>query len=305
MILVLLSVCYEISTWKLVYIFIRCHNILRSDDGLVLNRRRESMWSNADPIHLLIYTSAGLNVYEPGLSVIICIISIYDWYENVIIWSVDCHSLLTFVVVMFIYCCDVGGWLYIHIHIKLQLLECRVIARDIMVQFKWGYRSHKSREETYDSTTLQSSHPTIWAITMTTFERHVISNHRPFDCLFNSRCGPTSTKQQSPYYWPFVRGIHRWSVNSPHKGPCSPAEKKTLRCRHNELDGVSDHQPHDCFLNRLFGRRSKKTSKLRITGLCVGNSPGTGEFSAQMASNAENVSIWWRHHELPCEDVIT
>ena len=30
----------------------------------------------------------------------------------------------------------------------------------------------------------------------------------------------------------------------------------------------------------------------------VGNSPGTGEFSAQMASNAENVSIWWRHHDL-------
>ena len=23
---------------------------------------------------------------------------------------------------------------------------------------------------------------------------------------------------------------------------------------------------------------------------------GTGEFLAQMASNAENVSIWWRHH---------
>ena len=28
----------------------------------------------------------------------------------------------------------------------------------------------------------------------------------------------------------------------------------------------------------------------------VGNSPATGEFPAQMASNAENVSIWWRHH---------
>ena len=50
----------------------------------------------------------------------------------------------------------------------------------------------------------------------------------------------------------------------------------------------------ECFLNRLFGHRSKKTSKLRVTGLCVGNSPVTGEFPAQMASNAENVSIWWR-----------
>ena len=41
----------------------------------------------------------------------------------------------------------------------------------------------------------------------------------------------------------------------------------------------------------------KKTSKLRVTGLCAGNSPGTGEFPAQMASNAENFSIWWRHHD--------
>ena len=48
--------------------------------------------------------------------------------------------------------------------------------------------------------------------------------------------------------------------------------------------------------NRLFRRRSKKTSKLRVNGLCVGNSPGTGEFPAQTASNVENVSIWWRHH---------
>ena len=52
-------------------------------------------------------------------------------------------------------------------------------------------------------------------------------------------------------------------------------------------------------LNRLFRRRSKKTSKLRITGLCAGSSPGIGEFPAQMASNAENVSIWWRHHANP------
>ena len=41
---------------------------------------------------------------------------------------------------------------------------------------------------------------------------------------------------------------------------------------------------------------SKKTSKLRVTGLCEGNSPVTGEFPAQRASNAKNVSIWWRHH---------
>ena len=69
-----------------------------------------------------------------------------------------------------------------------------------------------------------------------------------------------------------------------------------LLWRHNGCQSVSNHQPHDCLLNRLFRRRSKKTSKLRVTGLCAGNSPETGEFPAQMASNAENVSIRWRHH---------
>ena len=48
----------------------------------------------------------------------------------------------------------------------------------------------------------------------------------------------------------------------------------SLRWRHNERDIVSNHQPHGCLLNGLLRRRSKKTSKLRVTGLCVGNSPG-------------------------------
>ena len=68
-------------------------------------------------------------------------------------------------------------------------------------------------------------------------------------------------------------------------------QKYTLQWRHNGHDSVSNHHPHDCLLNRLFRRRWKKTSKLCVTGLCVGNSPVTGEFPAQMASNAENVSI--------------
>ena len=71
---------------------------------------------------------------------------------------------------------------------------------------------------------------------------------------------------------------------------------RSLQWRHNAHDSVSNHQPHYCLLNRLVRRKSKKTSKLRVTGLCAGNSPETDEFPAQMASNAETVSIWWRHH---------
>ena len=64
-----------------------------------------------------------------------------------------------------------------------------------------------------------------------------------------------------------------------------------LHWRHNERDGVSNHSRLDCLLNRLFRPESKKTSKLRVTGLCEGIHP------SQRASNAENVSIWWRHHD--------
>ena len=80
---------------------------------------------------------------------------------------------------------------------------------------------------------------------------------------------------------------------------------ETLRWRHNGCHSVSNNQPHDCLANRLFRRRSKKTSKLHATGLCAGKSPGTGEFPSQMASNAENASIWWRHHDLSVVTVPT
>ena len=77
-----------------------------------------------------------------------------------------------------------------------------------------------------------------------------------------------------------------------------------LHWRHNDHDGVSNHQPQDCLLNHLFRRRSKKTSKLpRHWPLC-GELTGTGEFPAQRASYAENVSIWWRHHGLTHCDLI-
>ena len=62
-----------------------------------------------------------------------------------------------------------------------------------------------------------------------------------------------------------------------------------------QITSVSNRQPHDCLLNRLFRRRSKKTSKLRVTGLCEGNSLLTGEFPAQRASKADSVIICWRH----------
>ena len=98
----------------------------------------------------------------------------------------------------------------------------------------------------------------------------------------------------------YAVGWHR-KTTSHTKGPkwlrFLTHKKNTLQWRHNGRDGVSNHQPDDCLLNRLFRRRPKKTSKLRVAGLCGGNSPVTGGFSSQRANNAQIVSIWWRHQE--------
>ena len=60
----------------------------------------------------------------------------------------------------------------------------------------------------------------------------------------------------------------------------------------------ADQRKHESSASLTFVRR--------VTDLCAGNSPGTGEFPAKMASNGENVSIWWRHHDarLNCTDIL-
>ena len=85
------------------------------------------------------------------------------------------------------------------------------------------------------------------------------------------------------------------SLYNPHKG----WHKMFLTNYSDVIMGTMaslNHQRHGCLLNRPSRRRSKKTSKLCVTGLCAGNSWETGEFPTQKASNAGNVSIWWRHH---------
>ena len=69
----------------------------------------------------------------------------------------------------------------------------------------------------------------------------------------------------------------------------SKLSRHSLQWRQNRHDGVSNHQPHQCLLNRLFSADQRKH---QISApLFEGNSPVTGEFPTQMASNAENVSI--------------
>ena len=51
------------------------------------------------------------------------------------------------------------------------------------------------------------------------------------------------------------------------------------------------------FTQPFIQAQIKKKSNLHVTDLGAGNSPRTSEFPAQMASCAEKVSIWCRHHE--------
>ena len=128
---------------------------------------------------------------------------------------------------------------------------------------------------------------------------HGISNHRPLDCflcLFFFKFFFQHVVQANievSNHLPFLRGIYHWEVHSPYKRPVMPKAFQALNWRHNDHDGVSNHQPHGYLLNRLFRRRSKETSKLRVTGLCLGNSPGWIP-----RTKGQCVSIWWRHHDI-------
>ena len=44
------------------------------------------------------------------------------------------------------------------------------------------------------------------------------------------------------------------------------------------------------------GTDQRKHQRSALLAFCAGNSPVIGEFPAQKVSDAENVSIWWRHH---------
>ena len=101
----------------------------------------------------------------------------------------------------------------------------------------------------------------------------------------------TTTKQNITYPFVFSWNISYYGHNMLHCGMWRPFP---LHWCHNNHDGVSNHQPDGCLLNRLFRRRSKKTSKLRVTGLCVGNSPGP-------VNSPHNGPVTWKM--FPFDDV--
>ena len=108
------------------------------------------------------------------------------------------------------------------------------------------------------------------------------------DCLFNSP-GWLKKYIDAAHLWPFAMRIHRPPMDSPHKGSVMQQAYQNHDIHYNYvIMGAMTSQITILtivYSTVLFRRRSKKTSNLRVTGLCAGNSPVTGEFPAQMASN--------------------
>ena len=90
-----------------------------------------------------------------------------------------------------------------------------------------------------------------------------------------------------------------WRFQIPNPSWAEPSmpdpflQKRTINVHYSD---VSNHWRLEWLLNRLFKRRTQKTSKLHVTGFCEENPPVSGGFPSQMASIAVKVSIWWCHH---------
>ena len=97
----------------------------------------------------------------------------------------------------------------------------------------------------------------------------------PTTCSFSTQHRAKTTARRDETFWDFIYSFDFMIYNTLILlCRCKVAMNFTLHWRHNDHDGVSNHQPHGCLLNHLFRRRSKKTPKLRVTGLCAGNSLG-------------------------------
>ena len=71
-----------------------------------------------------------------------------------------------------------------------------------------------------------------------------MSNHQTHDCLLNSLFRLRSKKISNFASLAFVRGIHRWAVNYPHKGPVT-GKNVSNWWRHNETKYVLSLPVHN------------------------------------------------------------
>ena len=80
----------------------------------------------------------------------------------------------------------------------------------------------------------------MYHIRATSNDSYGVSNYRSIGCLFDSLLRLTTKNIKGPHHCPFVKGIHPWPVDSPHKGG-SNAENVSIWWRHEVLDDSSSY----------------------------------------------------------------
>ena len=106
----------------------------------------------------------------------------------------------------------------------------------------------------------------------------VIGNGSPIFAQMRTRPGHVIPDYGPMRYYVFIQhlGYVRrppFAVDGVSTSCISWRYPNPLQWHHNEHERISNQQSRDCLLKHLFRRISKKTSKLRVTGLCEGNSP--------------------------------
>ena len=134
-----------------------------------------------------------------------------------------------------------------------------------------------------------------WSVALPT-RRHIYSSYPTINALLPTWVRYWALKSaygyvfntQDAYSWHIYSGILSWyniMITTHHIKLLSEWINYSSQWRHNGRgDGVSNHRCIDCLLSRLLRRKSKKTSKLRVTGLCEGDPPVIGGFRPQRAS---------------------
>ena len=162
--------------------------------------------------------------------------------------------------------------------VSLQWCQMRVMASQITENSIASSKLHSGQQERKHQSSLwwpvDSSH--IGLAMLKVFPRHDVIRHEMTSSVMKAIVKDTNQYIETPTWSHSAKLIHIRDV--------------TMSAMTSQIAGVL------IVYSAVCSSRSKKTTKLRVTGICVGNSPVTGEFPAQMASSAENVSIWWRHH---------
>ena len=172
-------------------------------------------------------------------------------------------------------------------------LQLRSLNRNSVASCRWSgpilnlltqiRHAHILLWRTFRYTTLQWRHN----------ERDGVSNHQPHDCLLNRSSDADQRKHQSSASLAFVREIHRWPVNSPHKWPVTlkifPFDDGFVQCLATPWTSLQC-----CDLERHHAKELLIMSISHVGDMVIGNSnsfAGKGVLCAQISRELDTVKI--------------